>query len=613
MSGLNLPLDILPKPITPITSSPPMEYMMPTKIIEAVVCAPPTASTSVGIYYCSGGTVGEKLAIKLRKWTKGLIKDTSGLTLSPDIECMNRMKVSELGPDKIVLLIISSTGKGEVPQNGLNALVEIWKELSLGKSPGSKRGFKFAIFGNGDSRYSNTFNKAAETFYNSLQKLGGNPLAGGYFKGDVAVEPLPLRALKTWFARLGPTLTEAQNLSRQGPQSVILMKVKEAHPIIVEIIPIEDVVQKFDDHDLQLLSTLKEATLTTICPRIPRENLGSRLLSLNVSHEALEEMSCIQILPLNAGLKVERALLALRVEPSSFLDIRLQGGSPTYSRFLSEFVDLELPFLQFDWLDSNTISECKDYTKDHLKKLPILEVLERLRDHIHPSRDLCRKICLDMPLLRTRTYSVASSDRLISRSIANTPTPSSRKLDIMVKVYSNGRFSDTFLTDCPTPSPLKYRIVDSLCAPFMRKNYLSPFLIVSTGAGFGPVRSLLQWRIATAIAAGHTLAPLKRGISLFLGLKDCDVELTMGVLNEALALDLVEILEVVVSNPEKRRVFDSLWRCKGMVRDLVGRRKGMVFVCSNKEAAEGTKRVLGGVIGGNVDALLGERYVEEVF
>ena len=476
------------------------------------------------------------------------------------------------------------------------------------------KGFRYAIFGNGDSRYSNTFNGAAAKFNDSLRKIGGNPLAGGLFKGDVAVEQIPFRALKNWFAKLEPTFTETINRSVQRPAPVVFTKYRMSHPVIVNVVPVDDAVQDYDDFQLQLLSTLKEATLATARPEVPRDTFRTRLLSLNVPNEPFDEMGCIQILPLNAGPKITRALLALHAQALDVLNIDIEGGSPTYSRFLTEFVDLELPFLQLEWLDSTDIADPKGLTKEALDKLPMLEVLELLRERIALSQDLRRKICLDMPLLRTRTYSLASSNCYVSRfmgpAVAQT---SSRRVDIMVKALPRGRFSDTFLNDSGIPALLKYRMVDSVCGPILRKNATSPFVVIATGAGFGPVRCLLQWRIAAAIAAGQTLPPLRRGISLFLGFKECDLDITLDVLNEAMALNLLDVLDIVVSNPEKHRVYDNISRYARQVRETVLAKQGMVFVCSSKAAAEGTKSTIGYVLGGSVEKLVGERYVEEIF
>ncbi len=585
-----------------------------SKTIKEISCPPQNASRSIAIYFSSAGTVGEKLAAKLHKWTKALLKNMSETSLAPHVGPLNNLKISNLTSNNTILLVVSSTGQGEIPPNGFNAFAEISKETSSEQSRNGMKGFRYAIFGNGDSRYSNTFNGAAAKFNDSLRKIGGKPLAGGLFKGDVAVEQIPFRALKNWFAKLEPTFTETTNHPVQRPGPVAFTKYRMSHPVIVNVVPVDDSVQNYDDYQLQLLSTLKEATLATAHPEGPRDNSRTRLLSLNVPNEPSDEMGCIQVLPLNAGPKIKRALLALHAEALGLLDIDIEGGSPTYSRFLTEFVDLELPFLQLEWLDSIDIADLDGLTKEVLAKLPMLEVLELLRERIAPSQDLRRKICVDMPLLRTRTYSVASSNCYLSRLNGTAVAQaSSRRIDIMVKVLPRGRFSDTFLNDSGIPASLKYRMVDSVCGPILRKNATSPFVIIATGAGFGPVRCLLQWRIAAAIAAGQTIPPLRGGISLFLGLKECDLDITVDVLNEAMALNLLDVLDIVVSNPEKHRVYDNIPRYARQVKDKVLARQGMVFVCSSRAAAEGTKSTFGSVLGGSVEEMLGERYVEEIF
>ncbi len=584
------------------------------KTLNDISCPPPNTSRSIAIYFSSAGTVGEKLAAKLHKWTKALIKNMPENSLVPHVGPLNSLKVSELTPNVTILLIVSSTGEGAIPPNGSDAFAKISTLSPLGLSRNYRKGFRYAIFGNGDSRYSNTFNGAAVKFNDSLRRIGGIPLAGGLFKGDVAVEQIPFRALKNWFTKLGPTVAATTNCSFQRPCPIVFTKCGITHPVTVNVVPIDDAVQNYDDHQSQLLSTLKEATLDTIRPEVASDSLRTRLLSLNVSHEPFDEMGCIQILPVNVGPKIKRALLALHTEASDVLDMDIEGGNPTYSRFLTEFVDLELPFLQLEWLGSTDVAGLEGLTKEVLGKLPMLKALELLCERITPSLDLRRKMCLDMPLLRTRTYSVASSNHYLSRrngtAVTNTP---SRRIDIMVKVLPGGRFSDTFLNDSGTFSEFKYRIVDSVCGPILRKNYDSPFVIVATGAGFGPVRCLLQWRIATAIAAGQTLPPLRRGVSLFLGLNECDLDLALDVLNEAMALDLLDVLDIVVSNPEKRRVYDGIPRYAKKVKEKVLGRPGMVFVCSSRAAAEGTRCRMGSVLCGDVKALLQERYVEEIF
>jgi sulfite reductase alpha subunit-like flavoprotein len=226
---------------------------------------------------------------------------------------------------------------------------------------------------------------------------------------------------------------------------------------------------------------------------------------------------------------------------------------------------------------------------------------------------LRRDICLDMPLLRTRNYSVASIGR---RSSAPDGLGTGQEVDIMVKVHPNGRFSNVFLNDSATSAALKYRIVDSISGPQVRRKHLAPFVIVATGAGFGPVRCLLQWRIAIArdsLAAGKCFQPRGSGISLFLGLKEPDLQLVVDVLKEAISVNLIDMLDIVLSNPEKRRVHDNLSLAAQHIKSKVIRRKGMVFVCASGAAAKGTKSMFESILGGSVGEVLSGRYIEEVF
>lgn len=186
----------------------------------------------------------------------------------------------------------------------------------------------------------------------------------------------------------------------------------------------------------------------------------------------------------------------------------------------------------------------------------------------------------------------------------------------MVKVLPDGRFSDTFMNDVTIPASLKCRIVDSPSGATIRKNHMRPFVIVATGAGFGPIRCLLQWRIGIirdALAKGHPLPTPASGFSLFLGLKPSDVELIVDVLNEAMAVNLIDVLDIVLSNPAKHRVYDDLRRFSQHFRRKLFKREGVVFVCTNKAAAVATKGMFEGILGGRVGEMLGERYVKEVF
>ena len=363
--------------------------------------------------------------------------------------------------------------------------------------------------------------------------------------------------------------------------------------------PAEDAIQKYDDQQEELLSTLKDCTLVVTVPEVGTRGDRSFLISLNVGNESFEEINCVQVLPFNAPAKVDQALKVLCIDASDPMNLVFDGESPTFGIFLIEFVDLERPFLELEWLKSVALAFQRGLSPSSLGKVSVLEVLERVIDTGFTQDDrafdysLERDVCLDIPLLHVKTYSVASSPSYAS-NCKETAAVTGNRIDIMVKVNQDGRFSDTFLNDFAAPVPLKYRFVDSKAGPQLRENYLAPFVIVAIGAGFGSVRCLLQWRIATtggALAARQRRPSQGTGISFSLGLKESDVALTTDILEEAKSLNIIDTLKIVLSKPKKRQVYEELPQHGQQIRSKLMKKQGMVFVCASGAAAKGTKSI----------------------
>ena len=568
----------------------------------------------ISIFFCSAGTIAEKLANKLQRWLTLFVQDSSHLQLRSRPKPLNSMSASDLTAENMLLLIVSSTGQGEIPSNGVG-IRRLCENHSSRPSMHRSQGFRFAIFGNGDSRYSVTYNGAAQKINDHLAQAGGHPLVSGIFQADTAMEPLPLSALKSWWNKLQPSIVtepiEGFELAlERSPNSD-----KQA-AVVVSVIPVAKLGEKYEEHQDRLLSTLGEASLVDASSGMYENR--TLLLKFDVDNDRFEEMSCLQILPSSEPSKVDRALRSLCVSGSGYVDLGLGERNPTYRSFLTDYVDLELPFPNCECLEAAELASHGSLTRVSLCELPLQEVLERLHGSLREMsegqrEDFIHDLCQDMPLLHTRTYSIASSHHYRSSRYQNNVSSTNREVDIMVKVLPGGRFSETFLRDSAIPAALRYRIVDSPSGAVLRKHHLKPFVIVATGAGFGPVRALLQWRIAILRDAPSLVATRGSEISLFIGLKASDVNLTVEVLNEAMALGLIDVLAVVLSNPAKRRVYDELRRSSRRLRDKLLRRGGVAFVCTNRAAAVSTKGVVEGILGGRVGEVLGERYVEEVF
>ena len=563
----------------------------------------------ISIFFCSAGTIALRLADRLHLCLSSLITNSSDLHLCSRPKPLNSLCASDLMAENILLLIVSSTGEGDVPLNGLQ-FTKFCVDISSRSCMDRTYGFKFAVFGNGDSRYSKTYNAAAFKISDYLTQVGGFSLTAGVFQADTAVEPLPFSALKSWLKKLQPSIIH------QAVESLAIAVGKlpsgdKPEAVLVSVTPIVHFSLKYEDYHDRLLSTLGEATLVEASRGTHGE--GSLLATFDLDNDHFEEMSCLQILPSNTPSKVERALQSLCVNFSNRLDLGLDERNPTYVSFLTDYVDLELPLSDAECLEAMDIRAFSN-------KLSVLNLLELLQSSIIQMGDAQRNgfiqdLCRVMPLFHTRTYSLASSQHYPSRR-DRVHESTGREVDIMVKVLIGGRFSQTFLQDATIPASLRYRIVDSPSGATLRKHHLKPFIAVATGAGFGPVRALLHWRMGIVrdnLAAGRPLPSRGSGVSLFLGLKPSDVELTVEVLNEAMALNLIDMLDIVVSNPLKRRVYDDLRRSPQHVRSKLVKKGGVAFVCTNQAAAVHTKGVFEHIFGEPVGEMLGERYVEEVF
>ena len=427
-----------------------------------------------------------------------------------------------------------------------------------------------------------------------MQDLDGRPLIRKVFRGDIAIEPIPYTAMNNWWNTLEPKVYDIMN---KGDAIVIDYGPKlEA---LNETITVDhDAVDRLTEYANDLF-LFKDASIVAAEPAQPEPAQRSLNSSIDIGSTRYEDQNCIQILPLNHPSKVDRALKVLKADGAVTLNLSTHEVNPTYATFLTKFADLEAPFKTLDWL-LKTEDPSASLMKKMLSNLTVLETLELLAKTNVLSRfltkpSLLQDIILSMPLLHPRSLSIASS---LSPKSTPSSTSATNTLEIMLKHILNGRFSSTFLTDHSNlPANLQYRIVDSLNGPRLRhlsSQTTRPLLIVATGAGFAPVKCLLQSRIAAARA--YATPAFFEKISLFLGFHPTDIPLVKPILDDARELGLVDELHIVESNHERRRVQDLLVRedVAGRVGEklLGGKGDRWVFVCANEGAARGTRLAL---------------------
>ena len=560
---------------------------------------------TIMIYYCSAGTTAEKLAKRLLKRAKTFVDTNPNLTVRDSLEPLDNLKATEMTANKIFLFIVSSTGKGDVPDNG-SAFLRIAKSSDMA-------GMRFSVFGNGDSRYSLTYNGAALKVYNIMQDLGGVPILCRIFRGDTAVQPIPFSALNNWWHSLEMKLSgDIDDSSITPTNSAIGTDPSNNTQASIELV---------EDHAKEL-HQFEEAAVITTRPTTIDESQRSIYVSLNLGSSEYDDMNCIQILPSNCLDKVNRVLKALDLNGAAIFTLTKEGN-PTYTKFLTEFVDLELPFKELNWLHDADAAAPMAFAKDLLSRLSALEALELLHK-TNMLTSLCASeartdaVLLDMTLLHTRTYSVASSPQYPLLADSDSDEKSENTVDLMIKRIPGGRFSDTFLNDASSSATVKYRIVDSMAGPKLRQITQEPVVIVATGAGFGPVRCLLERRIAEArdvVASGGSPKGVIGQLSIFLGLHPSDVPLTKPILDEATAMGIIDMLQIVESNEHKVRVYDKLQQdhIAQYLEEKLANEQALVFVCANEAAAKSTKEAFKAILGANTEEITGERYIEEVF
>ena len=553
-------------------------------------------SQRIRLYFSSSGTTAEVLAKRLSKQVDRLVRASSTFIFDGSIEVLNQLRHCDMTTGNIILIIISSTGRGEIPDDGKAV-------LELTPSPEMK-GTRFAIFGNGDTRYASSYNGAAKIVQKKLEDLGCNSILSSFFPGDTATNKIPFEALNDWWNAL---LTEISSSSSGVTETTTLYC--GADGLNTNLHTFRKNRMHFVVHAAKL--DLFKAGVITLEEAIDGPS-RSVYASMDTENLHYEDMACVQIIPSNSERKVNHMLRLIGKDREARFELS-RSLMPSYHRFLTDFVDLEQPFSQLDWLlagHSEASNKLATGMLAHMSAYDTLQLLHKMKvlPTLCSTEDQIRQILMVIPLLQPRTYSIASPNRLKGgKNDANTNC-----VLIMVKKISDGRFSDVFLRET---AGMRYRIVDSIAGPTIRQRRRSPWIIVATGTGFGPLRCFLESRIMDARSMQDQNKPAIGRLSIFLGLHPTDVPLTVKTLDAARSCGIIDMLEVVQSNEKKYRIQHKLQqgRVANHIETKVKEEGAQVFVCANSEAAKSIKEAIGRILGPDSEPLVAERYIEEVF
>jgi nitric oxide synthase oxygenase domain/subunit/sulfite reductase alpha subunit-like flavoprotein len=538
---------------------------------------PATALSKVHIFYCGTSGTAANLAEKLRilvrkKWSKA----------AGEFGTLNSLDVDRMHPDDTVLLIVATTGKGEIPSNGQQCFKKMRNlELTLPS-------IRFSIFGIGDSGYYKTFNWACKYVQRGLEERNLRPLMlDCVVESDVAAENPPWTDFRAWWDRVERVLN-----GKVGDDKLQHGKKQETSTLY--------------EKQCNIIKDYREATIRFD----PLSHQAGRILklSLEILESWYEPMGHIRLLPQNSEAAVQKAIEMLGInEDQTIGTVSAKGVADRANvldeqllaipmrRFLSDYVDLHSPFMSMDW--AQNLSSVKNESA-----FQVLEDLSQSLKRLSPRISL-EKLLFSMTPLRPRSYSIASS--LENRSNSDIDYRNAT-LDILVHVIPNGRFSQRCLAGIGDGGKILYKLTtNNICAPLLNLSG-RPLIAVVSGTGIAPVRSLLQHLI-------HTDTESK--ISLFIGFKPDNntTKLFDEIVQQASKKGILDILYVVPSNVEKVRVQDHFDDCEETLRRKIGDEGGYFYACGNAAVVRGAKEKLKKILGPQIWSRGRQRILEETF
>lgn len=547
----------------------------------------PQEDARVHVLWSGTGGTALKIAERLRKYIKNRVSPTT----IAHFGSLNTVSQSLFQPDDIVLAVVATTGQGQLPLNGqhFNDKMEFLRNSTT-------MPVRYAVFGLGDSGYHNTFNTAAESVGQYLEKLGATPLIStSVLKCDVAIENPPLSAFMSWW--------EAIDSSLDGrPDDNLLSN------------DIDNCQKQFT-----MIDSYNQAPAIFNADEVQAGHMLKLSLELPTDYE---ELSHIRLLPQNAPRDIEKVMGLLGIEddgPNSFVELPLSTGVVSEVKirdFLTHYVALDRPFRSVDW-----VATCPFFPESRFDQLSAIELLEKLCGtdyYSNLSSQEISEILLSMKPFRPRSYSVASSSSYASPSTA---TDNDTKIvDILVRVLPNGRFSSRTLTSLSLSSApqIRYKL-DKIEKNAVVLNASSTVVAIACGTGFGPVRSLIQLRIKQAIAnilsPTSTSTPQLGKLTLFLGFKPHDSDFFTSAIDEAERYGVLDAVHLVPSNPQKKRVQDQFEGEKSDLLATLGGQGSCVYICGSGSMVTGVKENMEKAIGGSLwkSLVAGGRVIEEVF
>ena len=547
----------------------------PIKLIKFVANGPVDSRPHIYTAYCSSGVTAPRLAEKLKSRLQILLNaDNSKYSaLMPSVP-LNKLNLNILQPDDIVLIIASSAGRGDMPANGLAMLRNCSARRHL-------HGVRFAIFGNGNSSYGNNFNGSACKLESAMKSSGFESVMPLY-KGDTLKEDPPWKQFSHWTSLIEKEIGLANAIQNDDLEQNVNSSFSNGSDL-------GDFVSQFFSSKVVSLDGVRNKSIRTV--------------SVDINDKTYEEMQHVDVL-----VPLQDHELDDLLQRTNFTneDACMVEGKAWQVRELLSLADLQKPFKNFDWAQSAglhisaaVIMECAN--------APAFIAVKTLVSHAGSLRRINPvQFVQALTPLRPKTFSAASSPHKGEANI----------LDLIVQKRDNGLFTDRFLSRARLGDKLYVRLRSSTGMSLSKIN--RPVIAFVTGSGVAPLRGLLQTYAVSAMTCSNDLktSQLLSKVSVFAGFRPMDSDIIEECFREAAELGVIDLMRFVMSNKEKKRAQDELFRenCRDVIRSKIIDEGAHIFVCASKEAADDFARNLEAIVGvPSIRDALGEKWVEEVY
>ncbi|KAK2061950.1 nitric oxide synthase [Colletotrichum caudatum] len=521
------------------------------------------------IGFCSSGNVAIKLCKRLYAQLQHAC-DVNPKLGSVVVPCtLNALPISMVEANDLLVIVASTTGRGEVPQNGkafADALARNPKAIAC----------RYAIFANGSLEYPDTYNQAAMDIEELLSRGEAQRLIG-MREADTSTENPPWPVLGYFFDQV---LAALQKSSLQVAESDAGDAQRTARP-----------VRPFDTRPWFQAKVVGQPVLGTAAD-------GMKRVTLDLGDREYPTMGSVWILPPNSRNKVSRVLGALGLRADERLSL---PGEPTVGDFFQSFADLECPFKSTEWASGLSLSR-----PESLGKAAIEDAVHQIPSDWRRSVTL-DSLCSAMPTIQPREYSIASDGSQTKHKDGNT-------LDLLVQHHSGGKFSDRYLSCFEAFGAVTCKIRPSSHLQNIAENKDRPMIIFTTGSGMAPVRGLLQNRLQRLRSSDGGPSAKGPTISLFAGFKVSDEAIVREAVQEADEVGVFDVLRLVSSNKEKRRAQDAM--LDEGVREKLAKsidQGALVFACARPRAVDDFLMNLSEVLGRDAREMLGDRFIADVY